>query len=244
MIQLIEELSLNAWPSLQAVLLDGWVLRFANGYTRRANSVVPLYPARRDPLEKVILCEGFYRERGLPVIFKLAGRAQATALDGLLAAHGYRAEADTSVQCADLRHLEHAVSGDVYLSSQANPAWEDAFHQMSGLSNQQQAVHSQLLRAIVPAACFASILVDGQVQGCGLGVLQDGYLGIFDVLVRLDQRRKGYGRRIMGSLLSWGKQQGAHTAYLQVMCNNPPALNLYAGLGFQEVYQYWYRVKD
>jgi N-acetylglutamate synthase len=27
------------------------------------------------------------------------------------------------------------------------------------------------------------------------------------------------------------------------MCNNTPALRLYARLGFQEVYQYWYRVK-
>jgi hypothetical protein len=33
-IQEIEEISLNAWPSLQQILYDGWILRFANGYTK------------------------------------------------------------------------------------------------------------------------------------------------------------------------------------------------------------------
>ena len=47
----------------------------------------------------------------------------------------------------------------------------------------------------------------------------------------------------MQALLAWGQRHGAYTAYLQVMCNNEPALRLYEKLGFQEKYQYWYRIK-
>ena len=42
MIRTLEELSMNALPALQTMLYGGWVLRFANGYTRRANSINPI----------------------------------------------------------------------------------------------------------------------------------------------------------------------------------------------------------
>ena len=34
-IRQMEERSMNAWPSLQTILDDGWVIRLANGYTKR-----------------------------------------------------------------------------------------------------------------------------------------------------------------------------------------------------------------
>jgi ribosomal protein S18 acetylase RimI-like enzyme len=52
------------------------------------------------------------------------------------------------------------------------------------------------------------------------------------------------GKQIMGSLLDWGIRQSAETAFLQVMANNPAALEMYAGMGFREVYRYRYRVNE
>jgi ribosomal protein S18 acetylase RimI-like enzyme len=62
--------------------------------------------------------------------------------------------------------------------------------------------------------------------------------------VKPEYRKKGYGKLIVESLLGWGKANGAETAYLQVMLNNPNAISLYKQLGFKEVYKYWYRVKQ
>ena len=71
LIRSIEELSLNAWPALNTAFYDGWVLRFAEGYTRRANSINPLYPSTLDPIEKIRVCEEIYAARGQDIVFKL-----------------------------------------------------------------------------------------------------------------------------------------------------------------------------
>src|SRR5215510_5682818 len=97
MTRTLEELSLGAWPALQTVFHDGWVLRFTNGYTRRANSVNPLYPGHLPLPEKIEFCERSYRSQQQRVIFKLTQAAQPPELDALLEARGYAREAPTSV---------------------------------------------------------------------------------------------------------------------------------------------------
>lgn len=244
MIRTIEELSLNAWPSLQTLLIDGWVLRFAEGYTRRANSVYPLYPSQGGTTERIVACERRYRSRGLPVVFKMTTACFPPELDDLLAARGYQSEAHTSVQLASLTTASSAPAGDVSLTSQASAEWLDAFAHMHVLSAKSQSAHQRMLDLIAPPTCYAALHLEGQTAACGLAVLQDGFIGFFDIITDPAFRRRGCAEQVMLSLMAWGKRQGAHTAYLQVMLNNPPALALYEKLGFHEAYRYWYRVNS
>ncbi len=244
MIRLIEELSVNAWPAARTLLYDGWVLRFAGGYTRRANSVHPLYPSTLEPREKIRTCEQLYREQRLPVIFKLTPASEPGRLDTLLAELGYRYDALTCVHRLDLRDWDDPLPVTTDLSEESSEQWHADFARMSGMKDSNRAAHREIVRSILLPTCFASISAGSHVAACGLGVLQAGYIGLYDIVTDAGFRRLGYGERIVRDLLTWGKRQGAHTAYLQVMADNTPALRLYGKVGYREEYRYWYRVKE
>ena len=99
----IEEISLTTWPALQTAFYDGWVLRFGEGFTRRANSVNALYPSTLDPVEKISHCAALYRARGMRPVFKMNAAVQPPDLDAILEQQGYQREGETCVQTLDLR---------------------------------------------------------------------------------------------------------------------------------------------
>ena len=105
------------------------------------------------------------------------------------------------------------------------------------------SIHFRMLRNILPNKFFASMSLNGQIIACGLGVLESGFIGLFDIIVDKDYRNMGYGEKLVLSILQLGKNNGAKKAYLQVEKNNAPALSLYSKIGFEEIYEYWYRVK-
>jgi len=264
----LEEISLNAWPALQTVVYDGWLLRFAEGYTRRANSVNPLYPSTLDLDEKLAFCEELYRGRGLPVIVKLTGAAQPPGLDAALKARGYYLDAPTAVQLLDLERADlppapgppsllgtpgapptpndagpPSLLGTPDVEEALTPAWLEAYGRLSGLSEHNRSILPRILANIVPSHGYASVSIEGRIVATGLGILQSGWLGLYDIVTDPLSRGRGYGGQVVASLLRWGRARGATMAYLQVMLDNDPALRLYARLGFREYYRYWYRVR-
>ncbi|MBL8653878.1 MAG: GNAT family N-acetyltransferase, partial [Alphaproteobacteria bacterium] len=40
-IETLERRAFAAWPALRTATRDGWVMRFADGHTKRANSINP-----------------------------------------------------------------------------------------------------------------------------------------------------------------------------------------------------------
>ena len=240
----LEELSLNAWPALQTVVSDGWVLRLAAGYTRRANSVNPLYPGRRPLAEKIQAAEALYRGRSVPMVFKLTPAAQPPELDACLDSLGYRHEAATSVQTLDLDAAAHAAPGTADADEALTEAWLDIFCALSQVAERHRPTMVRMLDSLVPAhGFFVQNGGDGQALAVGIAVVESGQVGLYDIVTHPAHRRQGHARRLIADMLAWARGGGAHGAYLQVMLNNAPALKLYEQLGFVEQYRYGYRIK-
>ena len=243
MIKQLEQISMNAWPALQTKHYDGWIMRFANGVTRRSNSVYPLFESTIPVEDKVKYCENFYTPKSLPTLFKMTSNVFPSDLDSILASKGYKRDADASVQIISVRNTTNFDRRIIHLNSQYDPKWIERFVKFNRYDPSNIKGYDEIIKQISFKRIFLDLIIDNQYAGCGLGVVEDKFLGIFDIVVNPDNRRNGFGKMIVESLLSWGKDNGAETAYLQVMLDNDPALNLYRKMGFKETYKYWYRVK-
>ncbi len=244
--QHIEEASLNAWPALQTNFYDGWLLRTANQYTKRANSATPLYGGTLPLDEKIKRVEAFYRQERQRPIFRLPSFLDLRELDGRLAHFTYKKADLTSVQTLDLSYCGAIQSDRAYIMPDYSgmESWLGSFHQLSGSHRPDAETHQQLLENIRGNTCYMVLMVDGDVVACGMAVESGGLAGIFDIVTDPVHRRKGYGFELMEALLNWAVNTHAHHAYLQVIRSNKAAMSLYKKLRFTELYRYWYRILD
>jgi len=235
----VEEASLNAWPALQQTLLDGWVMRFSRGFTKRANAIVPLYPSQQDALDKIRYCENVYARANLRTIFRLTTVVDTAPLDETLEARGYERIDPTLVLVRPIDGGRPANPGFVEMP---RGEWLDAYVRNAEVPANGAQLHALLLAGIQSEHVFGAIAADGVPIACGLAVLERELLGLFDLVTHPSGRRRGYARTLVESLLAWGASRGARHTYLQVIEANHPARALYERLGFVELYRYWYRV--
>jgi ribosomal protein S18 acetylase RimI-like enzyme len=242
-IRLLEQLSFNAWPALRVVVQDDWILRFADGYTKRANSVNALAPARDTPAadlrRRVADAEALYDRQRIACVFRVTPLMDP-GLGALLQTRGWIAHDDTVVMTTAL-DAGSAAPPEVVVAAARDDAWSHGYMAFNGVPPQRQAIHDRMLAAIVPPSGFASARDErGSPVAFGLGVVERGHVGLFDIVSDPARRRGGHGRRLVEGILAWGRAQGAVRAYLQVAAANAPAISLYEKLGFREAYRYRY----
>ncbi len=237
----VEEASLNSWPALHQTVFDGWMLRFAKGFTKRANSVVPIYPSSLPLPDKVRYCENLYARERLKTIFRLTDLQQNDALDGYLAERGYEHLDPTKVMIRPITNEYANPAGSYQASYLGLDDWLTCYRSLTGMPEDASALHRMLLNAITHECAFAVLSDTSGPVACGLAVLEHELVGLFDIYAHPEHRGRGLGRALVGDLLHWGANGGARFAYLQVIANNAPARALYQGLGFSDLYNYWYR---
>ena len=122
--------------------------------------------------------------------------------------------------------------------------WLNVYCKLSGMPETATQLQRLLLKSIPWEAIYGAIIDKTQYVACGLAVVDDELVGLFDILTDPIYRRRGHAQELILGLLRCGLERRAETGYLQVTEDNEPAHALYRHLGFQSLYRVWYRSRD
>jgi ribosomal protein S18 acetylase RimI-like enzyme len=236
----LEEVCERAWPPRERVELDGAVLRFTDGFTRRANSA-RVEGGGDDDLDGLIArAEHEYRSRGLRPGFRLTPLSPP-AFERLLGERGYVVDTEAVVMVAEaLPEPAPARGGDeIALEPGLGEEWLRVFQAIERHWPAEQDPGARwVLGSGASPRRFALARVDRAPAATGYARLEDDWLYIACVGTFPDHRRRGLARAVSERLFAWGAGSGARRAILQVETKNAAAQGLYAQLGFRPRYVY------
>lgn len=233
----------NAWPAVSTLVMGDWVIRFANGYSGRANAATPLRQGAELDEATLDLIAELYRSDGLPPCIRLTPLTGAATRDAVLA-RGYRIKDASFGLIAPLDALTPQFEPELQIEAAPGADW------IAGVAARQSGnkTNAEQLAAIVekvrlPAA-FATLLIAGEPVAYGMAVAERGMAEMGSIVVDPEHRGRGLGRRMVQGLMSWAKVQDCAHAYLQVDQTNAVAISLYGSLGFRKLYAYETRILD
>jgi ribosomal protein S18 acetylase RimI-like enzyme len=230
-----DELMRAGWPAIEEVDVEGWVARFSNGVTNRANSVLPL-AAPGDLGCAIERVEAMYAERGLPAVVQVGPDAQPDNLDHVLEARGYQLGSPTVVFTVDIDRPRHR---DVDVAEVPTRDWFELWWAVDGRGDGAEATAMTILTG--GPALYATISDDRGAAAVGRLALVGEWGGVYCLAVREDARRRGLGTKVLDGLLAAGQDRGVKRSWLQVRAENASARRLYQRAGYTEVARYHYR---
>lgn len=233
----------NAWPAPTTLVVDQWVVRFANGYSGRANSASSLREGGDMDETTLAFVEGLYRQAGLPPRIRFTPLVAESARRRF-AERGYRIETASFGMVAELDPNRHPPAPGMLTTAQAEDAWIDGVcaHQTGAKRNREHL--AAIVSGVRVPAAFATLLHEGRPAAYAMSVAERGMAEIGAVIVDEALRGKGLGKQMMLGLMGWAAEQGCSQAYLQVDQSNGLAFEMYKRLGFRTVYAYETRILD
>ncbi|MDW4917633.1 GNAT family N-acetyltransferase [Streptomyces californicus] len=222
----------RAWQPVESEPLGDWRLRAAGGFTRRANSALPLGDPGLPVGEALDRVRAWYAERDLPPYVQTATGAAGTQelLCAELERHGWRREVTAQVRIAALAPVGDGAAdvAAVRLTRAPDAAWLARYQRFS-----TPGPHVLRVLESGPSVWFATVAGDGGApDAIGRCVVDGRWAGFMAVEVAPERRRRGLATTVMTALARRALDEGASAAWLQVEEENEGARALYDGMGF------------
>lgn len=232
----LAHVSSRAWRPVESERLGEWELRAAAGFTRRANSALPLGDPGKPLDEALTAVRRWYADRGLPAYVQTATGAEGTQelLCAELERRGWTREVTAELWTGALAPVaDRADASGVVLSRTADEAWLARY--------QRKGVGEVALKVLGsgPSVWFATVPGEGDAPAAiGRCVVDGRWAGFAAVEVDPALRRRGLASVVMAALASRALEEGASAAWLQVEVENAGARALYSGMGFSAHHAY------
>ena len=228
----LEKLSDLTWPAQEIVEYGKWRLRISDGFSMRANSVLPIGEPPIDLASAVDEVIGIYRENKLKPTFSIP-LPIFDELDRYLEEHGWNIKIDANFLVRDIGEIE--VSSDPQFSIEIldypSKSWLEV--------NSDQPLEKIMRR--YPAR-YGAIKIGEQIIAVGRIATFGGWSIVTRLFVNSSYRGKGVARILMNNLLAAASEDGATKVALQVDNENGAALALYQSMGFTVHHKFVYRI--
>ncbi|MFJ9578552.1 GNAT family N-acetyltransferase [Streptomyces sp. NPDC101191] len=235
----------RGWQPLESEALGEWTLRAASGFTRRANSVLPLGDPGL-PLDAALdRVRAWYAARDLPAYIQASTGAEGTqeVLCAELERRGWTREVSAEVRVAGLAPLGDldADVTAVRLAPSFDAHWLRRYQRFG-----EPGPHVLKVLGSGPRVWFASVPGTEDIPAAiGRCVVDGRWAGFMAVEVAPEHRRRGLATAVMTALARRALDEGASAAWLQVESDNDGARALYEGMGFHTHHHYHhYRETD
>lgn len=236
----LERIMALGWRGTINDRLGDWLLRAAEGWTGRANSVLPLGDPGVDTGTAVAHTERWYAGHGLPARFAIPLPARED-LHGMLIDRGWVPAWGAMVMTAAIDDVLDEIGPTpsgitaVRISPSPDNRWLAGYHYRGGPL-------PPVAPAVLRTGTAPRFLSTGGPTATGIcrTVVEEEWLGIAAVEVDPAHRRQGIATLLLVAALRHGLAGGAHHVYLQVESENVPARRLYERVGFTIHHRYSY----
>ena len=236
-IQELERLSDLTWPADEIEEIGKWRLRISDGFTMRANSVLPTgagpFGEPNLDIDKAVdEVVKIYQAKGLTPTFTLP-LPLYEELDNYLAGLGWKVKIGAECLVNEIPDSLDLDSADfqIVITTDPTPEWLEvqSDHQLERIMRNYPARYAQI-------KFQNKTIAIGRIATSGKWSLATR------VFVNPEFRGKGIGTLLMRALMAAAKEEGATKVGLQVDSENGAGLALYKSMGFRFHHSANYRV--
>jgi ribosomal protein S18 acetylase RimI-like enzyme len=244
-VETLEQVCSDAWPPMEQRRLGEWRLRWAGGFTGRANSALAIGDPGMPLAEAFRAVCDFAHSHDIPPAVQAV---KGSAVEAEILAEGWRENVGHSAGHEVSVLVGDAVNGTslaknarkVTLTASMNETPTPGWWELSAGTTEPTPAQRHVLGTGDNGYGVA------EVGGVTAGAVRVAVVGrvahLSRLAVRPEFRRRGLAAGLMFAASSWAKERGAGRDVLQVSVSNGPALALYRELGFTEHHRYRYWV--